>query len=128
MTLAAQLVADVSAVFLNTSDFAEAITYTPYVNGVAQTPKSITAVVDRGDNVHMVVGMDGQEAPERVTLFISTDGTAGVANPAYGDRVTLDSVEYAVNEIRERKQSGAHLLGAERVKYRNRATDYWTER
>lgn len=67
--------------------FGETISYTPYVNGVAQTTVSITAVIDRNPPELM------QEGPVRVKtlrLSIPVSSVAGVGlatRPMRGDKL-----------------------------------------
>lgn len=83
MTLREQMQADVSAVFLNTNEHAETITYTPY-RGVA---RSIVAIVNED-----VLSPDNEGVREQehsIAVFTSRDGTTGIDAPQAGDVITF---------------------------------------
>jgi len=80
------------AVFLNTSHFAEMVTYTPISGG---EPKSIKAEITYLEDIESENGNSGTEIERRRMLSIETDATRGVANPVEGDAFTLpDGVVY----------------------------------
>jgi len=90
MTLKEQMSADVSAVFLNTNEFAQAVTYTPSGGGGS----SINAVFD--ESADPSYEEDGKIKIRRGTLVISI---ADVSAPAHGDAVTVSSEAWEVLSI-----------------------------
>lgn len=84
--------AHADTVFLNTSHFAETVTYTP-ISG--EEPKSIKAEITYLEDIESDNGNSGLEITRRRILLIETDVTRGVANPVEGDAFTMpDSVVY----------------------------------
>ena len=86
MSLAAQIAADVSAVFLNADDFAETITY--YRKTEPGKPRQVQAVVDRAS----LKDESQQYRTETRGLLVvqcSTDPTDGISDPQVGDAIRL---------------------------------------
>jgi hypothetical protein len=86
MSFRDELAADVTAVFLNSSEFAENITY--YRRSEPGKPRTVTAVVDRG--------MERDEPQQyrtetRQTLVVqcASDSATGIADPQTGDAIRL---------------------------------------
>ena len=104
MTLAARIVTDAGAVFLNSAHYAETVTYYPHRFGTAATPRSIKAVVIR--NQVATFSPDEQIVPEfevRVANSITTGISSGELNTGgdmiklsarIGDTATKRSVQY----------------------------------
>jgi len=88
-TLQEQLAED-GAVFLNTSEFAEAITYRQYTAPATFTNKTINAQVFRGVQVD-AVRLGGQALDAKIVeIQIAKDTTLGIATVKPGlDRVRL---------------------------------------
>lgn len=76
---------DIAAVFLDTDEHAEAISYTP-VGGVL---RSISAIVEFDEQILTSDFSDGRGAAKTARLFIAHNDTDGVASPVEGDAVTL---------------------------------------
>jgi len=104
MTLKTRIAADVLNTFLNSDEFADDGTYTPY-GGEAQ---SITGVFTE----ELSETRDGPDGPYDVRtgrLFISTDATSGIASPAKGDTWTLNGETWTVDEVELQAGSAAEL-------------------
>ena len=92
MTLRSQIEADVSAVFLNTGEFAETVTYYPHAY-YGQTPRasrSISAVVFREQIA--VVGEDGDTVLPVFEVHVENDSTVGISSDELdlgGDQIGL---------------------------------------
>lgn len=70
------------AVFFNTDDFAETVTYTPADGGEASSPD---VIVERLDDARQI---SGDRTVKRAFLHIQS---GDIADPAYGDQVEIDS-------------------------------------
>lgn len=80
MTLREQITTDVSAVFLNTDDFAETVTYTPKSGDARQ----VSAVVDESERYEEGV-RGGKRKVTVLEVLVSRDETTGIATPKFGD-------------------------------------------
>ena len=111
MSLKDRFSLDVINCFLNTSEFAEAITYTPE----GEAGKEINAIVVRG---RLEPGSEdqGRSLQNQVEIYIANDATEGVTFvDKKDDRITLNDVEGTSREARIievlHKDEGAwHLL------------------
>lgn len=83
MTLAAQIIADATGVFLNESDFAEDIVYKPRDG----RPRHISAIVERNPP-ESLTEMEGGVAP-RLVIKVANDEQDGIASHLWstGDQV-----------------------------------------
>ena len=106
MTLREQIQSDVAAVFLNTDEFAESVSYTPL--GGAATP--IDGIFS-GDEHSAEDVSDGREKLRRGRLRISR---SDVANPGHGDTVSINSEDWFVAGVIEQDDYMA-LLDVERA-------------
>lgn len=82
MTLKTEMASDIST-FINTGEFAEAVTYTPY----GGSPVSRSAIVDR-EALHE----EGHHAGFRtavIRMYIASDATNGVTSVGYRDTVAI---------------------------------------
>lgn len=92
MTLKTQMATDMKEVFLNSDEFAESITYTPY----GGSAKTINAVILRerllpnGVDAGRSVGRDAE-------ILIANDSTEGVTSVTYRGP-NLDTVSFPVNQ------------------------------
>jgi hypothetical protein len=86
MTLKTQMATDL-AVFFNSSEFAESVTYA----GTA-----ITAVVMPGQAIEAGGSMTAERTVKRATLFVKA---SDVAAPAYRDAVVIDGDTWHVIQI-----------------------------
>lgn len=104
MTFKTKADQDAYYVFLNTNEFAESISYTPY----GQSAKTIKALVTRSP-----VGPDNQSRSlipkDAILIQISTDDTYGVASVTKGmDSASLPereggtAVDWIVSDIKEK--------------------------
>lgn len=111
MSLKDRFSLDVINCFLNTAEFAEAITYTPE----GEAGKEINAIVVRG---RLEPGSEdqGRGLQNQVEIYIANDATEGVTSvDKKDDRITLNDVEGTSREARIievlHKDEGAwHLL------------------
>lgn len=95
MTLKSQLSQDAISVFLNTDEFAEEVTYTPY----GGTPSNIKAIIDRPRI--RPAGLDaGGTLVNDIEIHIANHATYGVTSIKKGfDSVVLQRVVGGDNEI-----------------------------
>lgn len=84
MSLAAQISDDVAAVFLQTDDFGEQVTYIPKTGKT----RTITAVISQRDRGTRDERYHKQQA-NQATLFVARSETTGVADPQLGDAFSL---------------------------------------
>lgn len=84
MTLKTQMNDDVSTVFLNTDDFAEAITYT----ADGESPTSINAVVERNEDTALDAFDTEHRQEQRISITVST---TDVSSFSRDDTFTIDS-------------------------------------
>lgn len=92
MTLRSQIEADVSAVFLNTNDFAETVTYHPhaYYGATARAARSISAVVIR-EQIR-VVSENGDTVLPVYEVHVENDSVTGISSDELdlgGDQIAL---------------------------------------
>lgn len=83
MSFRTQLAADL-AVMLNSAEFGETVTYTPF-NGVART---IAAVVDRS-GLQQRDGTRHNYDELEITVFAYSDPVLGISDPQTGDKIQL---------------------------------------
>lgn len=107
MTLKTQMATDVANVFLNTDEFAEAITYTP-ANG---SGASVNAVVMR-DSVSHDNFQDGLSSVYRATIKLAS---ADVSAPAINDTVTFDGRTWTVVEVDAGDPGGMHEIRVQQI-------------
>lgn len=91
MTLAAQIVTDASAVFLNTEDFAETITYYPkqgLARSISATRVSLSHYRRQRERMTEEATHHLLERNE-LALFVSNDATTGIPTPQLGDAIRL---------------------------------------
>lgn len=100
MTLREQMASDIADVFMNTGEFAEAVTYT--VSG--GSPTSINAIFDESEEPSHE--SDGKVKIRRGTLIISV---ADIASPGHGDTVAVNSETWDVLGVTERDDYTATL-------------------
>lgn len=113
MTFKTQRDVDVGNVFLNSTEFAEDIIYTPVATG---TPATISAVV--ADPRTEVVETDkGEDQTEIVEVHIAV---ADVATPVRGDTVTISGVVWTVRVVTT--PDGMHELECVRVTPKTRSS------
>lgn len=112
MTFAENLADDVTNVFLNTTEFAETISYTPSGGQAAD----ISAQVLRED-IEPDYGDDGRVRRRSARVFIST---ADVASPGEQDTLVFDSLTWAVERV-ERVEGGMAELLVRRVEHVERS-------
>jgi hypothetical protein len=89
MTLAARIVTDSTAVFLQSGHFAESVIYYPHRFGTAATPRPISAVVIR--NQVATFSPDEQIVPE-FEVRVANDSTTGISSAELntgGDMIKL---------------------------------------
>ena len=87
---------DIKNIFFNKDEFAEDLQYTPS-GGIAQT---VTVILDRLNTVQND-SADRENETKTIRLKIPTDITIGIAVPAHGDSIVLDSITYKLNEVVE---------------------------
>lgn len=92
MTLRDLIANDSAAVFLNASDFAEAVTYYPtaYPGQPIRSPRAITAVVEREQIT--VVREDGDTVAPVWRVHIANDSVTGISSTELnlgGDQIML---------------------------------------
>lgn len=109
MTLASQIISDVTDVFLNSDEFAESVSYTPF----GSSAKSINAVVEYEETVESSPQIDGRGRVKRARMYISTDATDGVATPTNKDTVEINSADWNVVGSPE-SDAGMWVLSIER--------------
>lgn len=81
---------DVSDVFLDSSEHAEAVTY----QSSGSSPVSILAVVNREEGAMVVGAPDGRNLTRRATLFLSTSSTNGVGSISEQDSLYFDGYQW----------------------------------
>jgi hypothetical protein len=80
------LAADAVNVFCDPNGFGEPITYTQFVNGVAQAPVSINAVIDRDSPVVDIP--EGTGRVKQIRLSIPNNPIGGISPVNIGDMLT----------------------------------------
>lgn len=90
-----QVATDIDDVFLNTSEFAEEIIYTPAVG----SPKTIKAIV-RKEGKEADYEDDGRFNRNEATITISTSPSGGIESPELEDKVTIDGEVWEVSSGR----------------------------
>lgn len=111
MSLKDQLSLDVIDCFLNTAEFAEVITYTPY----GQSDKDINAIVVRE---RLLPGSENQSRSlqNQAEVYIANDAAEGVVSiDKKDDRITLNDIEGVsrqarILEILYKDEGAWHLL------------------
>ena len=99
---------DRDKIFLNKSEFAQDVTYTPD----GGTTKSIVARL--GVDIELVEeGQRGRISSRSMAIIISTDATAGIASPNMDDTVTINGEIWAIAKIF--KSIGIAELGLVRI-------------
>lgn len=93
MTLKTRITSDY-AVFLNSDEFAESISYTP----TGESAKSIKAVVVR-ENVNPDTQTQGRVMQRECELYIATDSTAGVETVTKGADTASFPVHYGGSNV-----------------------------
>lgn len=106
MTLAAQMLADVDAVFLNVDEFADTVTYTVAAAG---TSKSIKAVLESLEYLDDRYQQDGRQIVKSYIAYIDSDETLGIEEPVRGDYITFNSVKYMLDKMKL-NEKGMHEL------------------
>lgn len=71
------------------------VSYTP----AGEVAKAITAVLPAGFSQTLNVGQDGTARQSSAEILIDADATSGIASPAAGDAIAVNSVSYVVNEV-----------------------------
>jgi len=105
VSLADQIAADVSKVFLNTNDFGKSITYTPQ----GGSPKTIGAIVTEGQESEFYNGTEVHDYDVTEILIACVDDVSGHQAPLVsgrdgaGDQITMPdtAVNYWVKKILE---------------------------
>lgn len=112
MTLKTKMQADAVQTFLNTDEFAETITYTPY----GGTNKSIKALVDR-KRLEPMTETSGRFLSNTAEVMIANHATYGVTSVAKGyDKVIMekspggDSQTWLVIDVMASDDGMWHLL------------------
>lgn len=111
MRLKDQMALDAKAVFLNSGEFAEEITYTP----AGGTAKLIRAVIVRKE-LSPSDEVNGRSLKNQVEVYISTDPLEGISFiNRRDDRITLSDVEgiskeARINDILGKDEGLWHLL------------------
>lgn len=96
MTLRTQMQADVSAVFLNTDEHAETVSYTPS----GGSARNIPAVIEDEMSADIRFGEDGKGIPKSATLYVDIDDTVGVDDPTVdADTFTFRSTVWKLKEV-----------------------------
>lgn len=95
MTLADQMRDDVSDVFLNTDEHAEAIVS----QAAGQSPKTIKAIVNRETGNLFASVSNGQADQRQAMLYISTDSETGVESIIDGHCFKFDGLTWRVSSI-----------------------------
>lgn len=94
MTLKTQMADDAPAVFLNTDEFAETVTYTPS----GGSGRSIKAIVEL-NVASIVTSQDGQTHADRATLYASRNASTGIPSPSHDDQFTISGNTWKVVDI-----------------------------
>lgn len=106
MSLAEQIAADVSSVFLSTNDLAKSVVYTPQ----GGSPKTIVAIIAEGQESEFYNGSEVHDYDTTEILISCVDNTEGhvapkvtARNSGSGDKVTMPdtAVDYWVKKIVE---------------------------
>lgn len=90
MTLRSLIDSDLGAVFFNTDEFAEQVTYRPRNGGV---PRTVTAVVQEppgGDRRMLDDPQDAIDTVDKIDVMVGRDPSAahgGIADPGIGDAI-----------------------------------------
>jgi hypothetical protein len=118
VTLATQIEADNSAVFLNAAEFAQSVTVTP----AGGAPVALTAIVEDEDVSDSNVDL-GVQQERRCRVTVNMDPAAesgGIADPKLNDTITIGSEDWNVESID--KSSGLATYAAVRPAVRERST------
>jgi len=105
-TLAEMLAADPAAVYIQDSDFAEDVSYTPF-EGAART----IGVVVADDGTAMEPGEDGSETKiRRIRVYCQISSTLGIDDPQTGDELLRSGDDYPYVYSGEIFEQDAHSL------------------
>lgn len=114
MSLATQMVADVTTVFLSTSEHAETFTHTPAGSTTATT---YTGIIERGEAVLASDFADGLIRKVMATIETATNGVATTGGPASvkrGEKIVFDNLDWRVAGRGRDDGCGMQIITVER--------------